>query len=336
MKKYLAIFILLAGVGLAEKSEAAVFYVDFQCGTDNTCSNVGTATTTPFGNLDAFTEVARSAGDIAFLRRGVASTTGVSDLNFTSDGTIANPIIISADYDNLWNDFATSSQTYSVAVATSTFYASGTVTGIAVGDWVYVAGDCFEKYNSTSLNQCEFANEVASTTVNSITFYLPYKGNQSGSALDLRVMPDNPQWNAATGNFQWNFDTDDYWIVKGLDIRGTDANGNVELDSSIGHMFFDTIFIANGSGDFSIARTDDTFVFFVIKSRFSNYATAIGTFGTDIYGSYYVSDSFFQGGAAATVGVGAGAVTVGLNNLIVTDSVFLKHSTSDIGSPSAG
>lgn len=243
------------------------YYIDFNCHLTATCGN-GLATTTSFSGLDEFTEAARSAGDIAFVRRDVASTTAISDVNFTSDGTIANPIIITADYDNLWGDFATSSQTYTLAIATSTFTASASSTDIVAGDWVYAAGDCFETYNSTSLNQCEFAYEVASISGTNLTLFLPYKGNQSGAGISLRILGKNPQWNTATGDFQWNFDTDDYWLVKGMDIRGTDANGQVEIDSSSGHAFIQSIFTGNSS-DTAIAVSDDESRVFLTSTRFA-------------------------------------------------------------------
>ena len=122
-----------------QSASATAYYVNFASSTPS-CTG-GTATTTAWNNLDCFTESARSAGDIVFVRRNLATTTGISDLNFTSDGTIENPIIISADNDNLWNDASTTAQTYTVAVATSTFTASATITGVQVGDWVYVTGD---------------------------------------------------------------------------------------------------------------------------------------------------------------------------------------------------
>src|SRR3990167_6175678 len=225
MKKLLILFAFLVLVPLV-KVDAAVYYVDF---TRDIVNGNGLATTTPFNNLDSFTEVARSAGDIAFVRRGVASTTNVSDLNFTSDGTIANPIIISADNDNLWNDASTTAQTYTVAVATSTFTASATITGVQVGDWVYVTGDCTQTYNSNFLNECEYFYEVATVSGTQLSLYLPYKGNQTGAGNSLVNLGKNPQWNIATGDFQWVFATDDYWSIKGMDIRGTDINGNVQI-----------------------------------------------------------------------------------------------------------
>lgn len=232
MKKFLLLFILAIAFIPQSKAEATAYYIDFNCGATATCGN-GLATTTSFSGIDAFAEVARSAGDIAFVRRGVASTTGISDIAPTSEGVRNNPIIITADYDNLWNDFATSSQTYTVAAASTTMTASGSITGIAAGDWIYVAGDCGETYNSTVLNKCEFAYEVSAVSGTNLTLFLPYKGNQSGSGLDLRVMPDAPQWNTTTGDFQWLLSTpDQFWYLKGLDLRGTDSNCVISLGSN--------------------------------------------------------------------------------------------------------
>src|SRR3990167_7156651 len=245
MKKLLILFAFLVLVPFV-KVDAAVYYVDF---TRDIVNGNGLATTTPFGNLDAFTEVARNAGDIAFVRRGVASTTNVSDLNFTSDGTIANPIIISADNDNLWNDASTTAQTYTVAVATSTFTASATITNVTAGDWFYVTGDCTQTYNSLVLNQCEYFYEVASISGTQLTLYLPYKGDQTGAGLSLVNLGKNPQWNVASGDFQWLFSGDYYWEVRNMDIRGTDNVGTLRVTSSNFVNVKDSIINANGVGD---------------------------------------------------------------------------------------
>ena len=313
-------------------ANALAYYVDFTVGIAN---GDGLATTTPFNNLDSFTEVARSAGDIAFVRRGQASTTNVTDLNFTSDGTIANPIIISADYDNLWNDFATSSQTYTVAIATSTFYASASITGIAAGDWVYVEGDCAETYNSTSLNQCEFAYEVASVSGTALNLYLPYKGNQSGSGKNLRVMPDNPQWNVASGDFQWNFDTDDYWLVKGLDIRSTDLNG-VEIDSSTGHLFADTIFTTDSvSTGAAVTITDDDVNVVLKKYRVSGDRGFVGYTAVDIFGQIIIKDSIatlVNSASQYCIGSGGPVAGAGHFNIYVYDTVC-RNTVGDLLEP---
>lgn len=326
----LALILLFA---LPSSAFAAVFYVDFS---DNTAPWDGTTPATAYNSLDSFTEVARSAGDIAFVRRGTASTTNVSDLNFTSDGTIANPIKISADYDNIWGDFATSSQTYTVAIATSTFTGSATIAGIAAGDWVYVAGDCFENPTPTALNQCEFAYEVESIQGHILRLYVPYKGNQSGSGLALRVMPDNPQWNVASGDFQWNFDTDDYWLVKGMDIRGTDVNGQVEIDSSQGISLIDTIFTGNGITDMGVDFTDDKFLVSITKSRFFGSIWGIGSSLGDVYGNLYFESSLIDCNSVASSFAFQFASTLTNKSEVISNDSFIRNCANGISEIGGG
>jgi len=326
MKKLLILFAFLVLVPLV-KVDAAVYYVDF---TRDIVNGNGLATTTPFNNLDSFTEVARSAGDIAFVRRGVASTTNVTDLNFTSDGTIANPIIISADYDNLWNDFASSTQTYTVAVATSTFTASAAQSEIIVGEWVYVDGDCFETYNSTSFNQCEFAYEVSAVSSTSISFYLPYKGDQTGAGHTLRVLSQtelgsNPQWNVASGNFEWIFNTDNYWFVKGMDIRGTDLNGNVENITSIINIF-DTIFTGNTDNinDRALTTRGSTQSIYAKKIRVSKEALYTPQNNSHIDTTVFLQDVYADGtggGAEAALASGSGLI-FSVDIILINASLF--------------
>src|SRR3990167_89208 len=94
-------------------------------------------------DLDQFTENARSAGDKVIIRRGAVQMDDGTDLLFTSDGTITNPIIIEADFDNLWRDQVDLSAT---ATATLTFgsktvtFASDISGVLAAGDWIYASG----------------------------------------------------------------------------------------------------------------------------------------------------------------------------------------------------
>lgn len=260
---------------LPQSVSATAYYIDFNAAGGGN----GLATTTAFNSLDAFTESARSAGDIAFVRRGAASTTNVSDLTFTSSGSITSPIVITADYDNIWSDFATSSQTYTIALATSTFYADASITGVAAGDWIYVEGDCGEVAAgtlSTTLNSCEFAYEVSSVSGTALSLYLPYKGNQTGSGKSLRVMPDAPQWNATTGDFQWVCNSDSYWFIKGIDIRGTDSVGIVNYANCVNWAFLDVIIQGNsttvdGMTTSNLTSADETYVF---KSRLNGFSDA--------------------------------------------------------------
>lgn len=273
MKKIFLLSILAIALIPQGQANATAFYIDFMNGND---AAAGTATTTAWKSLDRFTENARSAGDIAFVRRGMAYTTNVSDLNFTSDGARTNPIIMTADYDNLWSDFATSSQTYTVTLGTTTLYASASITGVAAGDWIYVAGDCGETFNASTLNRCEYAYEVSSVSGNALNLYLPYKGTKSGSGNYLRVMPDAPQWNVASGNFQWNFDTDHFWYVKGIDARGADSNGVIELDTSRGFYALDMVLKKASPVNSQIEVTDDSAFLRVEKTRMEQGEGLVG------------------------------------------------------------
>ena len=272
------------------------YYIDFDC---NTPGNGTTATCNgdaddSYGNLDAFTEVARVAGDIAYVRNGTASTTNVSDLNFTSDGTIVAPIQISRDFTNIWAGDTQIPQTATLEFGTTTINFTASTTGIVTGDWLVFGNDATSTYayeiKSTGTGAEPNANKEQ------VTLYLPYKGSQTGSGIDVGNIGKAPQWNIAAGDFQWNFDTDNYWKVQGIDIRGTDLNGQVEIDSSVGHQFIDCIFINSDSGgDPSISLKDDQHDFIVIKSR--SYA---GNFMagnvSDVFGRSRFYDSLFQPG----------------------------------------
>ena len=329
-RKLLTILFFLGACLYAQKAEATAYYVDFQC---TTCTpNNGLATTTAFTSLDAFTEAARTAGDIAFVRRNTASTTGVSDLNFTSDGTIASPIQISADNDNLWNDASTTAQTYTVAVATSTLIASATITGMQAGDWFYVTGDCTQTYNSTVLNQCEYFYEVASISGTQLSLYMPYKGDQTGAGNSLVNLGKNPQWNVTTGSFAWLFDTDNYWFVKGLDIRSTSASGVVGVTTSIGHTFMDTILNTNGVSVNGFTILSDAYNISVNKMRFLGGVDFfnIGA-GTESYGTLTVRDSLLDGGAVANSDTIAGfqdVLILGSYNISLSDTVAQRFVTT--------
>lgn len=292
MTRYLFAAFAVLAFSLPTSASATAYYIDFSVA----CGGVGTATSTAFCSIDAFTETARSAGDIAFVRRGKSTTTVASNIDFTSDGTIGNPIIVMADYDNLWGDFATSSETYSVSVATSTFYASASTTDIAAGDWIYVQGDCSETYAATAFNSCEFAYQVASVSGSVLQLYIPYKGNQSGSGLTLRVMPDAPQWQNASGANQVAFNTDSHWLLKGLDIRGTNVNGQVRLIQSTGIVLYDMLMTGNGSSDVGILADTAGNVFIIKKSRIVNNSSGSLSPSTLIGPGSLIADSILYNG----------------------------------------
>lgn len=236
---------------------------------DDTCATPGNGTTATctggandsYDDLDAFTEVARSAGDIVTVRRDNTSIDDGTDLLFTSDGTIDNPITIEADYDDNWSSdvdlSATATATLTFGSKTITF--SSDISGVlAAGDWIYV----------TAEDQNEFAYEVDSVSTVTVILFLPYKGHQVGSSKAMTNMQAAPIWNTVAGNFQWKFDTDNFWKTQGIDIRGTDSNGQVEIDSSTGIILKDVIFQGNNSSiDQGVSVQDETCLFTLLKCR---------------------------------------------------------------------
>jgi len=306
----------------------ATYYIDADNGSD---AAAGThPTISPWLTLDKFTESARSAGDVAILRGGM--TNGYdngSDLDFTSDGTIVAPIVIEADYDDAWGDHVDISGT---ATATLTFGSktitfSADVSGvIAVGDIIYVDGE----------NNREFAYEVASVSTTTVTLYLPYKGNEAGSGKTVINMQNPPHWNdAASDNFGWNFDTDNYWKIQGVLIRGTKANaGEVEIDSCLGHQFIDCIFIGNGAADHAITLTDDTHYLFISKCRSYNNQSFIRN-QSDAYGTGFIKNCFIDGNSVASATFLTYASTMSYTRYIEECEVVNVDTSFDMGSSSS-
>lgn len=241
-------------------------------------------------DLDQFTENARSAGDKVVIRRGANQCDDGSDLNFTSDGTIVAPITIEADYDNLWRDqvdlSATGTATLTFGSKTVTF--SADVSGVlAAGDWIYASGE----------NNREFAYEVASVSTTTVTLYLPYKGDQAGSGRTMYNMQDNPIWNSAAGDFQWLFSGDQHWNVQGLHVRGTDANGNIQLIASKTAIFKDVICEGNGASDLGFnasSNANETGIYVIRKCRTYNHVRAISNLTVDGFNRIYVYNSLLN------------------------------------------
>ena len=222
----------------------------------------------PFKSMAKYTTTdVRSAGDIGIFRNNMTATYqlgSAADLPFDEDGTIANPIIMQRDYANAFSDDVDLSVT---ATATFTFgsktvtYASDISGVLAVGDWIYAASDDAE----------EFSYEVAVVSTVTVTLFLPYKGAQAGSGKTTTNIGSPPIWGTTTGDFQWNFDADDYWRIQGIHIRGQDTNGQVEIDSATGHAFESCIFEGNNGGSRTGIRcTDDTAVVLLLRCRWFN------------------------------------------------------------------
>jgi len=255
MKKLILITILFLSFLFTHKVQATVYYADFST---TTCNQNGLSTSTAFCSINQFANNARAAGDIIFVRRGVATTTGINDITFTTDGTLNSPITITADYDNLWNGFSTSSLTATPVFGTTTITVSASST-VAHNSWIYFGNDCAESYNSTSLNSCEFAYEVASTSAGYantvLTLYLPYKGPSSGAGVSIRQMGANPIWALITSDFQWVMSADDYWYFKGIDVRSTDSACAITPADNRGNKMMDMILQGNGVTDCGLLAT---------------------------------------------------------------------------------
>lgn len=220
-------------------------------------------------DLHQFTENARSPGDIVILRRGrTAAYDDGGDLEFTSDGTLTNPIIITADNANAFQDDVDLSAT---ATATLTFgskiitFASDISGVLATDDWIYADGDAAD----------EFSYEVASVSTVTVTLFLPYKGAQAGSGKTMTNIQNNPKWSSVAAVTHVNLDTDNYWKFQGLYFLGDNNQGTFEVDSTILPLFKDCIFGGNGAGTTGIKFSDDFPMVNLHKCRFFNYQTSL-------------------------------------------------------------
>lgn len=319
------------------RAEAATFYADFST---TTCNGAGTASTTSYCSLDDFAEVARAEGDQVFVRRGTSTTTGLTGLNPLSDGTITNPIIISADYDNIWSDFSTSTQTYTLAVGSSTMTASANITGIAAGDWIYVAGDQFESPNAPTVVDKIYSYEVRSVIGTQLTLYFPYNGKQTGAGNSLRVMPDNPIRGVTSGTGIFSFNADGGWMVKGMDIRGSDNNfGLINIDGGGGLDFSDLILKGDGASIDGVSVQDGASGNAIIsKSRAFDVINVFNVVNLN-NGSYITINSFFAdcNNRASSRVVNATPTTESINIFKINELVAQKCiSGFDLGDGNAG
>lgn len=329
MKKLFVFLFLLGGFYFAGEVQAATFFIDPGCNTpgDGTTATCNGDADDSFGSFDTYTDNARSAGDFGWVRRGTASTTNMTDLTFTSDGNLNNPITLSADYDNLWGEFASSTQTYTVTFGSKTMTASATISDIAANDWIYVGNDHNPNAAAPSIYGKDFAYEVASVVDDVLTLYLPYKGNQSGAGLQLRIMPDAPIWNTTTGDFQFAMASDEYWYIKGVDIRGTDSTCNIIVSTNESTIISDVILQGNGTTDCGIRNGD--FGTFVTKTRGFGHANG---FANTHDGGVYVDGQENCNSVASSEGFSSVAASGGSSFFI---NFEVLSCTADIGAASS-
>lgn len=248
------------------------YYGDSDNGSDITNDGLGTGTT--WATLDKFAENARSAGDIYIMRGGRTATyeAGGTSVNTASDGTLASRIIVSMDYGDAWGDHVNTSGTATVTVAhgSKTVTASADISGVlAAGDMIYINGD----------DNLRFSYEVESVVTTTITLFLPYKGDQTGSGLSLINMQSQPIWDDAAGASIRIIHTGDFgWWWRGLKIQSghaTKATGVFDLEAgSYGIILTDMSFVSStgGSTEYGVYTGSElSYVNLVKKCRFFNF-----------------------------------------------------------------
>jgi len=267
----------------------------------------------PFKTFDKYTENARSAGDIAVARRGLATDyDNGTDLAFSSNGTTLAPIQLESDYDN---DFGDQVDLSATATATLTFGSktvtySADISGVlATGDWIYVSGEATR----------EFAYEVDTVATTTVTLFLPYKGAQAGSGKTTFNIQSPPVWNTVAGNFKWNLNADHCWFFQGIHIRGTNSTGNVGQTNAMVIKYRDCIFQGNGSGDAGIECGGTSNSAIIQKCRFFDHAENINCVSSRSF-SFQASDCLFDGDGGDT-GIEFSNVSIGT----IIDSEFKNH-----------
>lgn len=314
--------------GLVErKPKGTTYYVDFDNGHD--VDNDGSTTVKsngdgPWATLDKLGGTL-AAGDVGIVRRGMIQAVS-ADLVFADDGTISSPITVQADFADSWGDDTVAGQLATLTFGSKTVTFAGDISGdIAAGMWIY----------ETNEDNKKFAYEVADVSGGSneiVTLYLPYKGAQAGAGKTIEIMPANPIWNIAAGNFQVNLDSDHYWKFQGLHFRGTDSNGVMEIDSTRYVELHDMIFEANGNADNGITANSgasDVLAGVCSKCRFYNYRT--GLYSSNLpgmNGKPTMRDCYFDGNSVS--GSSGIKLVHGINTII--DSEFENHTNGDLAS----
>ena len=289
------------------------YYVDSDNGLD---TNAGTTTGAAFKTVNKFTEGARTAGDVCTIRRGRTAT--IDDgglLDFTSDGTYADPIVCEADFDDSWLDFANSAQTYTAVFGSKTMTASATITGISAGDWIY---------NSTDGDDPrEFSYEVDNVSGTTLTLFLPFKGS-TGATKTLKVMPANPIWGATTAfAFDVNYFLDNFWKMQGIEFQSSNTISLFDMDRCNGVVFKDCILKASSSTELFDCGTIGIATVKIFKTRCFEYESVIDfKAGT----SLNFNDCLFDGNSIAKYVDTTSAV----GDVIFICCEFKGHITADI------
>lgn len=297
------------------------YWGDSDNGSDSN-DGLGTGSGNAWDTLSKYTANARSAGDLYVLRRGRTANYGTGSISVTSDGTIAAPIVVEADYDDEWGDFSNSSQTYTLVHGSKTHTASATITGIAAGDWIY---------NTTDSDDPRLLSyEVASVSGTTLTLVLPFKGT-TGSGKTLKRMPPAPVFGAGGSTDLITFSSDRHWIVRGIEFYGDHSSGQVSLNSSVFNLVFHDVVLHGGGASTDGVTFQSGSVAKFFKTHIYGYSamgienSTGGNFGVFV-------DCLIDG-----TGGGGRGLYVGSNmaRFEFTDCEFLGNSTADIDAGSA-
>tara|TARA_Y100000310_G_scaffold133228_1_gene132139 strand:- start:3122 stop:5071 length:1950 start_codon:yes stop_codon:yes gene_type:complete len=252
------------------------YYADSDNGSDAN-DGLGTGAGNAWATVDKFTESARSAGDDVILRGGRTATYDLSgSLSTTSDGEPYNRIRVSADYGDAWGDHVNTSGTATVTVThgSKTITASADISSVvSAGDIIYISGD----------DNLRFSYEVDSVVTTTITLFLPYKGDQTGSGLSLINMQSPPIWDDGGGaSVRVNHANDDSWHWRGLRFQSgnaTKASGVFDVSATAFNIIIqDCQFISStgGSTEYGLWFGNEFgFVDLIDKCRFYNFRRSI-------------------------------------------------------------
>lgn len=275
----------------------------------------------PFATFHQFTENTRSAGDIATCRRDMtAEYDDGGQLDFTSDGTLILPIVLEADYDDSWSDFANSAQTYTPVFGALTMTASATITGIVAGDWVFNTTDGDDPR--------EFSYEVKSVVTTTLTLFIPWKGS-TGATKTLKVMGSAPTWQTVSETNKWNPNADNYWKIQGIQIQGvrtSTTSGLFDINAGFAWQVIDVTFVSNNTLSYVFTNTSTGLYLLILKCRTFD---GIVLMRSAAAANYFVKDCFLDGNSVAnTNGFNFSGVLTG--NCEIIDCVLQGHTLDDI------
>lgn len=292
------------------------YYIDADNGSDAN-DGLSSGSGNAWATWNKYISAARSGGDRAICRRGTTANYGTGTISYTSDGLQYAPIILEADYDDVWGDFAASAQTFTMVSGSKTHTASATITGISVGDWVY---------NSTDSDDPRmFAYEVAAVSGTTLTLHLPFKGTV-GATKTLTVMPPNPVFGAGGSADVTILSSDRHWLLQGLHAYGDQTSGQLALNSSVYQIVIrDYIFQGAAASTVSVLFQAGSQAK-IYKSRGYAY-TAAGVNVNSGSNRVEMFDCLWNGTGGGIYGLSFSA-SGGLARC--TDCEFLGHTTADI------